>query len=64
ALGGVLRGGALRSGMGLAGRTRVISRYSWERVAAEAHTLYERTAEEFIVRSGPRWTADREAMSG
>jgi len=55
---------ALGKEASLAGRTRVISRYSWERVAAEAHTLYERTAEEFIVRSGTRWTADREAMSG
>jgi glycosyltransferase involved in cell wall biosynthesis len=42
ALGEVLHGGPLRSGMGLAGRVRARSRYSWDRVAAEAETVYER----------------------
>jgi hypothetical protein len=32
----------LRMGMGLAGRDRVRSRYSWDRVAADASTIYER----------------------
>jgi D-inositol-3-phosphate glycosyltransferase len=32
----------LRMGMGLAGRDRVRSRYSWDRVAAGASTIYER----------------------
>ena len=41
ALDDVLRAGALRNGMGLAGRVRARSRYCWDRVAAEAHTTYE-----------------------
>lgn len=52
-----------RRGDGMAGRTRFTSRYRWERVPAEAHTLYERTAEECIVRPGPRPTHDRVAVS-
>lgn len=41
ALGEVLHGGALRRGMGLAGRTRARSRYGWDRIAAETQTIYE-----------------------
>jgi len=41
ALDDVLRAGALRHGMGLAGRVRARSRYCWDRVAAEAKTTYE-----------------------
>jgi glycosyltransferase involved in cell wall biosynthesis len=46
ALGEVLHGGVLRNGMGLAARTRARSRYSWERIAAEAQTIYERAADD------------------
>jgi glycosyltransferase involved in cell wall biosynthesis len=42
----LLHGGSLRSGMGLAGRVRARTRYSWERVAAEAHMVYEAAAED------------------
>lgn len=45
ALNDMLHAGALRSGMGLAGRTRAWACYSWERVASEAHTVYERAIE-------------------
>jgi D-inositol-3-phosphate glycosyltransferase len=34
----------LRMGMGLAGRDRVRSRYGWDRVAADASTIYQRAA--------------------
>jgi glycosyltransferase involved in cell wall biosynthesis len=37
----VLAEGLLRTGMGLAGRTRVSARYCWDRVAAETETVYE-----------------------
>jgi D-inositol-3-phosphate glycosyltransferase len=46
ALGEVLNGGVLRNGMGMAGMTRARSRYSWDRIAAEAQTIYERAADE------------------
>ena len=46
ALDDVLRAGALRNGMGLAGRVRARSRYCWDRVAAEAHTTYEMAVRE------------------
>jgi D-inositol-3-phosphate glycosyltransferase len=46
ALDDVLRAGALRNGMGLAGRVRARSRYCWDRVAAEAHTTYELVVQE------------------
>lgn len=46
ALDAVLRAGALRNGMGLAGRVRARSRYCWDRVAAEANTTYERAVHE------------------
>jgi glycosyltransferase involved in cell wall biosynthesis len=46
ALDEVLRAGALRNGMGLAGRVRVRSRYCWDRVAAEANTTYELAIQE------------------
>ncbi|MDT5073706.1 MAG: hypothetical protein QOH82_3026 [Mycobacterium sp.] len=53
ALGEVLHGGALRRGMGLAGRTRVRSRYGWDRIAAEAQSIYERA----VVDAGPHLSA-------
>jgi glycosyltransferase involved in cell wall biosynthesis len=37
----VLSEGMLRTGMGLAGRTRARARYSWDRIAAETETTYE-----------------------
>ena len=37
----VLSEGMLRTGMGLAGRTRARARYSWDRIAAETETAYE-----------------------
>lgn len=41
ALRGLLGQTVLRQGMGLAGRARVRSRYSWERVATDAEVVYE-----------------------
>lgn len=46
----VLRAGALRSGMGLAGRVRAQSRYCSDRVAAEAAEAYEVAARAKTVR--------------
>ena len=44
----------LRMGMGLAGRDRVRSRYSWDRVAADASAIYERAvARSATLVSGP-----------
>lgn len=40
ALSGMLHGGVLRDGMGLSGRTRARSCYSWERVAVQSLDLY------------------------
>ena len=42
ALGDVLNGGPLHRGMGMAGRTRAQACYSWQRIAQEAETCYER----------------------
>jgi glycosyltransferase involved in cell wall biosynthesis len=42
ALHDVLRAGALRNGMGLAGRARATACFGWDRVATEAETIYER----------------------
>jgi glycosyltransferase involved in cell wall biosynthesis len=53
ALGEVLHGGPLRRGMGLAGRTRARSRYGWDRIAAEAQSIYERA----VVDAGPHLSA-------
>lgn len=50
ALDEVLRAGALRNGMGLAGRVRARSRYCWDRVAAEANTIYELAVQEVRAR--------------
>jgi D-inositol-3-phosphate glycosyltransferase len=51
ALDAVLRAGALRNGMGLAGRVRARSRYCWERVAAESNTIYELAVQEARART-------------
>jgi hypothetical protein len=44
----------LRMGMGLAGRDRVRSRYSWARVAADASTIYERAVARSATMAGTR----------
>jgi glycosyltransferase involved in cell wall biosynthesis len=64
ALGEVLHGGVLRSGMGLSGRARARSRYSWEGVAAEAHSIYERAVDGHLGAMQPRHpqTATRSAV--
>jgi glycosyltransferase involved in cell wall biosynthesis len=64
ALAEVLHGGVLRSGMGLSGRARARSRYSWEGVAAEARSIYERAidGQSGAAQPGRRPTAARSAV--
>ena len=61
ALDEIVHGGPLRAGMGLAGRVRARSRYSWERVAAEAHTVYESAADTHVMRGGALGAGGRRA---
>jgi glycosyltransferase involved in cell wall biosynthesis len=44
----------LRMGMGLAGRDRVRSRYSWDRIADGASTIYERALVRAATSTGQR----------
>lgn len=56
----------LRMGMGLAGRDRVRSRYSWDRVAADASTIYERAVARsatLVSRRSPRKPSAHSALS-
>ncbi len=49
ALRSVLAQNVLRQGMGLAGRARARSRYSWERVAVDAETVFQTAARQATV---------------
>jgi D-inositol-3-phosphate glycosyltransferase len=53
ALAQVVQGGALRRGMGLSGCGRARSCYSWERVAAESVSIYQRALDDHSSASQP-----------
>jgi glycosyltransferase involved in cell wall biosynthesis len=63
AIGDVLQVDVLRNGMGSAGRARAVSRYSWERIAVEAESIYQRAAREHRMLSAAKSAHDCKAVS-
>jgi len=44
----ILRENVLREGMGMAGRTRARSRYSWDRIATDAEAVYQAAVQQCV----------------